>query len=136
MILVLEFEMLRCFDTKQKIKSFTVRNCVWLHWLCVIVWFTLNLNFWYLNLKLPPLFFWGWRLIFLILCYHAKHLQQIHCSKLCAEYMVWLPNRHWQDWTFVKYWWDAILPVLPVLLVFFYDGSPSCYHENARVDSS
>ena len=45
--LVLEFEMWRHFGTKPKLKSFTLCNCVWLHWLCVIVWFTLTLNFWY-----------------------------------------------------------------------------------------
>ena len=49
--LVLEFEMWRHFDTKKKSKSFTFCNCVWLHWLCVILWFTLTLNFWYLKLK-------------------------------------------------------------------------------------
>ena len=38
--LVLEFEMLRYFGTKQKSKSFTLCHCVWLCWLCLIVWFT------------------------------------------------------------------------------------------------
>ena len=58
-------------------------NYVWLRGLCVIVWFTLTLNFWYLKLKN----FLSMRLIFLILCYHARHLQQIHWSKLlCGMY--------------------------------------------------
>ena len=40
--LVLEFEMWKHFDTKQKSKSFTLCNCVWLR---LIVWFTLTLSF-------------------------------------------------------------------------------------------
>ena len=80
-----QFEMWRHFDTKQKSKSFTLCNCVWL---CVIVWFTLTLNFRYLKLKMASFFFWGWRLIFFDpICYHASLLQQIHFSKLlCGMY--------------------------------------------------
>ena len=54
-----------------------VRLC----WLCVIVWFTLTLNFWYLKLKNILIFFWGWRVIFLIQCYQARHL---HWNKLLS----------------------------------------------------
>ena len=61
---------------------------VWLCWFCVIVWFTLTLNFWYLKLKNILIF--SLRLeadFFLILCYHPRHLQQIHWSKLlCGMY--------------------------------------------------
>ena len=56
--------------------------------LCLIVWFTLTLNFWYLKLKNGLIYFsedGGW--FFLILCYHARHLQQIHWNtNLCRMY--------------------------------------------------
>ena len=70
--LVLEFEIWRHFDTKQKSKSFTFCHCIWL---CLIVWFTLILKeYQKLNIKnlgkgKPynrkwPHFFWGLRLFF------------------------------------------------------------------------
>ena len=62
---------------------------VWLCWLCVIVWFTLTLNFWYLKLKNGLIFFWGWRLIFL-----SYVIMQDICIKFieinfCFGCMVW-----------------------------------------------
>ena len=58
------------------IQNWSQNNCVWL---CLIIWFILILNFLYLNKK-PASFFSEVRgCFFLILCYHARHLQQIHC---------------------------------------------------------
>ena len=82
-----------------------VFGCVWL---CVIVWFTLTLNFWYLKLKNGLVFFsenGGW--FFLILCYHAKHLQQIHWNKIfCTMYglcmMLTIPTSSW-NWQFCTF---------------------------------
>ena len=56
--------------------------------LCVIVWFTLTLNFWYVKLKNGLIFFlWLEADFFLIPCYHPKHLQQIHWNKIfCNMY--------------------------------------------------
>ena len=79
--------MWRHFDIKQKSKSFTLCNCVWSRWLRVIVWFTLTLIFLYLKLKSSHLLLWTEADFFLILCYHARHLQQIPLSKLlCGMY--------------------------------------------------
>ena len=39
-----------------------------------------HVNFGYLKLKNNLIFFWGW--FFLILCYHTRHLQQIHWNKI------------------------------------------------------
>ena len=47
-----------------------VRLC----WLCVIVWFTLTLTFWYLKLKNWLFFFLRLEADFFILCYHARCL--------------------------------------------------------------
>ena len=70
--LVLEFELWRYFDTKQKSKSFTLWNCVWLRWFCVIVWFTLNLNFWYLKLSKSADLSKPWGRFFQNLCVSQK----------------------------------------------------------------
>ena len=58
-------------------------------WLCVIVWFTLTLNFLYLKLKNGLVFFW----FFLILCYHARHLQQIEQSWCLETYKFFGPTQ-------------------------------------------
>ena len=55
--------------------------------LCLIVWFTLTPNFLYLKLKMASFFseVRGW--VFLVLCYHARHLQQIHWNEnFCRMY--------------------------------------------------
>jgi hypothetical protein len=62
-------------------------NCVWLRWLCVILWFTLTLNFWYIKLKTASFIFLRMEADFFILCYLARYLQHIHWSKLlCGMY--------------------------------------------------
>ena len=42
---------------------------------------------------------------------HAHVIMQGICNKFievnfCVGWMVWRPNRMFQDWTFVKYWWE------------------------------
>ena len=48
----------------------------------MIVWFTLTLNVWYLKVKMASFVFLGMEVYFFILFYQARHLQQIHWSKL------------------------------------------------------
>ena len=73
------------FDTEQKSNSFNLCHCVWL---CLIVWFTLTLNFWYLKLKKHLIFFLRLEAVFFgpILSL-TRHLQQIHwIENFCRMY--------------------------------------------------
>ena len=56
--------------------------------IALIVWFTQTQNFLYLKLKMASfIFLMKMPTFFLILCYHARHLQQIDWSKLlCGMY--------------------------------------------------
>ena len=55
---------------------------------CLILWFTLTLNFWYLKVKKKKkLIFFLWLEAVFILCYPASHLQQIHWNEnFCRMY--------------------------------------------------
>ena len=94
--LVLEFEMWRHFNTKQK--SFTFFGCVDCVWLYGLSW-SVTLNFRYLKLKKSLSFSWGY-IITEDIC--NKFIKVIFC--LGCMVCLWL--RLFQHWTFVKYWWD------------------------------
>ena len=98
--LVLEFEMWRHFDTKQK--SFTLFDCVWLYglpWPYFLIFKTK---------KTSSFFFWDRRLIFFwILCYQQDIFNKLIEINFCLGCMVWPWLRLLHHWSFVKYWWDG-----------------------------
>ena len=86
--------------------------------LCLIAWFALTLNFWYLKLKTASFIFLGMRLIFF---YPIYVIMQGICNKFievnfCVECMVWRPNCLNISRTFVKYWWD--MPQFNSIIIF------------------
>ena len=87
-------------------------------WLCVVVWFTLTLNFWYLKLKNNLVFFL--RMEADVFWFYL--ITQDICNKFieinfCFGRMVWLWLHLFQHWIFVKYWWDYFFTLYVTLRI-------------------